>query len=128
MLKQIGSPIKGPSGQLLPLSAGIEVDGTVYLSGQLALCDGRIVGDDIGEQTAMILANIETILATADLTLQDIFKASIWLTRREDFPAFNAVFASKFSEPYPVRSTVVSDLVVDGALIEIEVTATRSRS
>ncbi len=128
MLKQIGSPIIGPSGQPLPLSAGIEVDGTVYLSGQLALAGGRIVGADVAEQTATILANIEKLLADANLSIRDIFKVSVWLTRKEDFPAFNAVFAGIFSQPYPARSTVVSDLVAEGALIEIEVTATRLRA
>lgn len=127
MLKQIGSPIIGPSGHPLPLSAGIEVNGTVYLSGQLALADGRIVGEDVAEQTATILANIEELLADANLSIRDIFKVSVWLTRKENFPAFNAVFARAFSQPYPARSTVVSDLVVEGALIEIEVTATRMR-
>ncbi|GGO99782.1 RidA family protein [Stakelama pacifica] len=126
MRTQIGSAIIGPAGQPLPLTAGVEIDGIVYLSGQLALINGKLVGDGIEQQTKAVIDAIEKILAQADLTLRDVFKVAVWLTRKSDFAGFNAIYGSRFSAPYPVRSTVISDLVLDGALVEIEVTAARS--
>lgn len=123
MIRQIGSAIVGPARTILPLSAGVDVHGIIYLSGQLSLIDGQLKGANIAEQTGIILDNIEALLGTIGLNLSDIFKVSVWLTRKQDFREFNQVFAERFSVPYPVRSTVVSDLVVDGALIEIEAVA-----
>ena len=42
---------------------------------------------------------------------------------RADFAAFNQVYAEYFSQHPPVRSTVISGLVLPGALVEIEVVA-----
>ena len=46
----------------------------------------------------------------------------VWLTSREDFPGFNAVYAEYFPENPPARSAIVSDLLVD-VKVEIEVIA-----
>lgn len=126
MRRQLGSPIVGPSGAVLPLSAGVEIDGIIYLSGQLAMAEGRIVGSDIGAQTGTAIDGIAALLATAGLSLADIFKVTVWITRRSDFAGFNAVYAERFGPVYPVRSTVVSELVAEGALVEIEAIACRS--
>lgn len=123
MIRQIGSALVGPTGTVLPFSPAVDVHGIVHLSGQVSLVDGRLRGTDVAEQTGIILENIETLLSTIGLGLSDIFKVTVWLTRKEDFQEFNRVFAERFSQPYPARSTVVSGLVVDGALIEIEVVA-----
>ena len=50
-------------------------------------------------------------------------KATVWLTEVGDFAAFNRVYAQAFADAPPVRSTVVSGLVMPGAKVEIEVIA-----
>jgi enamine deaminase RidA (YjgF/YER057c/UK114 family) len=37
----------------------------------------------------------------------------------------NTLLSENFSEPYPARTTVVTEMVVDGLLIEIEALAIR---
>lgn len=124
-MKTIGDIIRTPDGTALPLSAGIEGNGIVFLSGQIPLRDGATAGADIEEQTELVVDSIERLLGEAGLTLDRVVRSSVWLTRAEDFAGFNRVYARRFKAPYPARSTVVSALAVPGALIEIEVTAIR---
>ncbi len=124
-MKQIGGAIVTPTGQTLPLSAAIEANGLVFVSGQLPMRDGAIVGDDITTQTGAVIDAIEAVLDKAGLTLAAIAKTTVWITRIEDFAAFNAVYAARFAAPYPARATVVSALAVPGALVEIDAIAVR---
>ena len=66
-----------------------------------------------------------TVLATSGLGLNDVVKTTIWLTRREDFAAFNEAYAAKFGDHRPARSTTICDLALGEALIEIEAVACR---
>jgi reactive intermediate/imine deaminase len=124
-LKRIGNPIVTPTGVTLPLSAAIEANGMVFVSGQLPLRDGGIAGDDVGAQTGVVIDNIAAVLALAGLALGDVVKTTVWLTRAEDFAAFNTAYALRFSEPCPARATVISALAVPGALVEIDAIAVR---
>ena len=125
MFKQIGGPLVSTSGAVMPLSSAVEVNGILYLSGGLPLVDGKLAGDDIETQTNAVFDNIEALLAKEGLSLSNVFKATTWLTRKEDFAGYNAVYAKRLANPYPSRTTVISDLAMPGALIEVEVTAAR---
>lgn len=124
-MKKLGAPIIGATGEPLPLSAGRDHGSTVFISGQLGLAGGKLCGPGIAEQTNQTIDNIETLLAEAGLGLADVVKTTIWLTRAEDFPAFNTTYASRFTDPFPARSTVVAQLLIPEALVEIEVIALR---
>lgn len=97
----------------------------VFVSGQMAFDDGfRIVGDDVAAQTRTCLENIVRQLSAASLGASDIVKTTVWLTRVEDFAAFDAAYGTFFGNVVlPARSTVRADLMVPGALVEIEATA-----
>ena len=124
-MERIGGELLLGTGAAVPLSLGVRVGDFVFVSGQLALRHGRIVGSDIRTQTATTLDNVAGVLAQAGLTLADVCKVTVWLTNAEDFPAFNAIYAEHMSVPFPARSTVVAELLLPGALIEIEVIAYR---
>jgi 2-iminobutanoate/2-iminopropanoate deaminase len=98
----------------LPFSPAVELCGTLYFSGQMGFVDGQLSGDTITAQTEATIDNIERLLKHEGLSLRHVFKVTAWITRRADFADFNAA-----------RSTVVSELVVEGALVEIEVSARR---
>ena len=125
MFKRIGDPLVSGSGAVMPLSSAVEVNGILYLSGGLPLAAGKLAGDDIETQTNAVFDNIESLLAKEGLSLASVFKATTWITRKEDFAGYNAVYFRRLADPYPARTTVVSDLAMPGALIEIEVIATR---
>lgn len=120
----IGSEVKLPNGEVLPLSKAVRHGNVLYLSGQVGLTsEGKLAGEDVGSQTEQTIKNIEAILKEAGAGLENVIKATVWLTRAEDFSAFNQVYAKTFASRPPARSTVVSALALPGALVEIEVTA-----
>ncbi len=120
----IGGQLVLADGTVLPLSKAVRAGDCVILSGQLGLrADGHLAGSDIEAQTRQCLANVEEVLSEAGCTLDQVVKTTVWLVRREDFARFNAVYATYFPQQPPARATVVSDLVLPGALVEIEVLA-----
>jgi len=95
----------------------------VYLTGQVPMRDGAVMTEgSIEDQTRAVLDDIKATLEEAGCGLQDVVKAMVWLTSRDDFPGFNAVYAEYFPDDPPARSAVVSDLLVD-VKIEVEVIA-----
>jgi 2-iminobutanoate/2-iminopropanoate deaminase len=98
----------------------------VYLSGQLAFdADRNISAPDIVSQTRQVLENIATVLRDADLSPSDVVKTTVWLRNGADFSGFDAAYASFFGQHRPARSTVVANLVLEEALVEIEAIAYR---
>ncbi|WP_306369718.1 RidA family protein [Nocardiopsis sp. CC223A] len=80
------------------------------------------VAPGVGEQTEQVLANISAVLAEHGLTLDDVVKTTVHLEHlKRDFAEYNAVYEKHFSAPYPVRTTVGSDLA--DILVEIDVVA-----
>ncbi len=80
------------------------------------------VPDGIEQQTEQVIDNVEAALRVAGLGLGDVVKATVHLQHLErDFAAYNEVYARRFRSPYPVRTTVGSDLL--GILVEIDVVA-----
>jgi 2-iminobutanoate/2-iminopropanoate deaminase len=111
------------STPVLPLSKARRAGNLLFISGQLALRNGAIVGDDVAEQTDLVLDAIVEQLEAHGSSMSAVVKTSVWLTRVEDFATFNAVYARRFDDPYPARSTVISALALPGALVEIDAIA-----
>ncbi|MBB4630816.1 RidA family protein [Sphingosinicella soli] len=105
----------------------VERDSLIFLSGQLPFDANREISSaDIDGQTRQVIANLAEVLRAADLSLNDILKTTVWLKNSSDFVAFDAAYAACFGSHKPARSTVVSELVVPAALVEIEAIASRS--
>lgn len=112
-----------PTFAEFPFSQAIEHDGVVYLSGNVPVTpDGDLVTGDIQAQTTQVMDNIGAILEAAGSSFGHVIKATVFLTDAEKFGAFNEVYASYFEDPYPARSAVVTDLVID-VDVEVEVIA-----
>jgi 2-iminobutanoate/2-iminopropanoate deaminase len=83
---------------------------------------GKIVGDDVATQTRQVLTNLAAVLSAAGVGLEDVVKATVHLQElHRDFAAFDEVYREFFTEPYPVRTTVGSDL--NNILVEIDLVA-----
>ena len=82
---------------------------------------GAIVGDTIEQQTEQTIDNVSAVLEADGASLKDVVKVTVHLSDTTLFARYNAVYARRFSEPYPVRTTVGSDLGhSQGMLIEID--------
>ena len=108
------------------LSAFKEAGSLVFVSGQLAFDATRVIrGITVAEQTTQVMTNISTVLMAAGLKIQDVVKTTVWLRRASDFADFDASYASYLGQHRPARSTVIGDLVLAQALVEIEAIAIR---
>ena len=82
---------------------------------------GKLVGNEIEQQTEQTIDNITAILAAEGASLADVVKVNVHLSDTALFARYNAVYARRFTKPYPVRTTVGSDLGHTlGMLIEID--------
>jgi reactive intermediate/imine deaminase len=72
-------------------------------------------------QTEAVIRNVERALAVPGLDLSHVVKVTAHLADLADFDAYNGVYERMFPAPYPVRTTVGSQL--HGILVEIDVVA-----
>ncbi len=107
----------------VPLSKIREAGEFVYLSGELPLGENGAIPDGIEAQTTLTLDRIAATLSKQGLTLDDVVSVTAYLVRKEDFAAFNGVYAQRFQQPYPTRTTVRADLMLDKALLELTMVA-----
>ena len=108
-----------------PYSHAVEAGDLIFLSGQTPLdsATGKLVEGDIEAQTEQCFVNLFNVLAAAGLTEANVVKANVFLTDMANFAAMNKVYATKFSAPYPARSTVAVAGLPIGAQVEIELIA-----
>ena len=117
-----GAPPRGAYSQGWRAGDFIFVTGT----GPSDPASGAIVGDTIELQTEQTIDNISAILEADGASLKDVVKVTVHLSDTSLFARYNAVYARRFSQPYPVRTTVGSDLGhSQGMLIEIDCIAYR---
>ncbi|HRK08693.1 MAG TPA: RidA family protein [Pseudobdellovibrionaceae bacterium] len=110
-----------------PYSQAVEVNGMVFCSGQIPLDagTGQMVGQTVSEQAEKVMQNISAVLSSADLTLQNVVKTTIFLTDMNDFASVNEVYAKHMRDNKPARSTVAVAALPKAAKVEIEVLAVR---
>lgn len=112
-----GAPPQGAYSQGWRAGDFIFVTGT----GPIDPVTGKLAGDSIEQQTELTIDNISAILEADGASLSDVVKATVHLSDTSLFARYNAVYARRFSKPYPVRTTVGSDLGHSpGMLIEID--------
>ncbi|MGC9359164.1 MAG: RidA family protein [Anaerolineae bacterium] len=95
-----------------PYSHAIKCSGTlVFVSGQGPFHPetGEMPGTFEGA-ARQTLENIKIIVEAAGATMADVVKVHAYLRDMDDFATFNEVYKSVFSDPYPARTTVQSDL------------------
>lgn len=109
-----------------PFAQAIDGEDLVFVAGQIGLSpDGAPIPDGVHDETCQLLANVEAILAAADLTLDDVVKTTVFVTDFAGYAEMNRAYEERFTEPYPARSTVRVAGLLAGARVEIEAIARR---
>ena len=105
-----------------PYSQGIVANGFLYTAGFGPQDPATgAVAESVADQTRQVLRNVQAVLAEAGLTLDDCVKTTVHLADLADFAEFNDAYREFFTAPYPVRTTVGSQLA--DILVEIDVVA-----
>ena len=117
---------KAPSA-IGPYSQAVKAGGFLFVSGQLPIdpATGKMVDNNITLQTRQSLSNIKEILASANMTLNDVTKVNVFLADMNNFTAMNEVYAEFFTKDFPARAAIQVARLPKDALVEIEAIAVK---
>jgi 2-iminobutanoate/2-iminopropanoate deaminase len=118
-MERIGEPML--NGQRLPFSSAVRAGDTVYLSGAIGITPDGKLADGLEAQARLAMDNLGAALKSAGLGWGDVAKCTVMLDDMKDWPAFNKVYVTYFSDgKYPARSAFGADGLALGALLEVE--------
>ena len=105
-----------------PYSQAVVEGGFLFTSGQVPLdpATGRLVEGGLETSAERVFDNLAAILREAGLSFSEVIKTTVYLTRAEDFAALNGVYARRFGDHRPARSTVIVAALPAGAPLEID--------
>jgi 2-iminobutanoate/2-iminopropanoate deaminase len=122
----VSSKLNRPLG-VFSQATKIAAQGTlVFVSGLTSRApDGTVVGvGDVRKQTETILENMQSVLAEAGGSLDDVVKLTVYIRNMKDFAAIHEVRRRYFRPPLPASTMVEVSMLVDPELlIEIEAIA-----
>jgi reactive intermediate/imine deaminase len=120
--KQIVTAGPAPVG---PYSPAVKAGGFIYVSGTLAQDDaGAIAGKgDIVAQTRRVIERMRGVLEAAGSSLDQVAAVTVYLKSASDFQAMNDAYRAYWPKDPPTRTTVITDLVLSDALVEMTMVA-----
>ena len=122
--------VTGAPTPVAPFSHAVEVDGWVFLTGQMPTLpddDTAPLPEGIEAQTRRVMDNLIIVLRGLGLSLQHVVSVRAYLTRFErDYAPMNDVYRSYFPpDRLPARTCVGVTGLARGALVEIDCVARR---
>ena len=108
-----------------PYSHAILAGNTLYLSGQIAIVPETGQMDTLNFETEFrrVLSNIEVILKEANMSWENVVKATIYTTDLKNYKLINTIYSEKFTKDYPARETVQVTALPVGAHVEVSCVA-----
>ena len=125
-IKRYGAGETGAGKQALPFARAVEADGWLYVSGQVAMAGGEIVGGGIIAEARKAIENMIAILKEAGYGLEHVVRVGVWLDDPRDFWTFNGIYAEYFGAHPPARACVQSRMMVD-CKVEVDCVAYKSK-
>ena len=123
-MRQAISPADAPAPGG-PYSHAVRVGDLVFAAGQIGTdpATGELDGATAAQQARRALANLATILESADSGLDRLVKVTVFLVDIADWTSVNEVYAELVPEPFPARSALAVRELPKGARVEIEAVA-----
>lgn len=108
-----------------PYSQAMVAGNTIYVAGQGPF-DPKTgkMADTFEGQAVQVFENIKAIVIAGGATLADVVKVNVYLADLANFSKMNEVYKRYFTEDYPARATVGSQLL-GGMGIEVECIAVK---
>ena len=110
-----------------PYSQAVEAGGLLFISGQLPIdpASGSMAPAEIKAQTEAVIKNLEGVLKSEGLTLENVLKTTVYMADLGQFAAMNEVYGRFFAANPPARATIEVKALPKAALVEIEAVAAR---
>ena len=94
----------------------------IVTSGQTGIDPGTgaLVPGGVVPETERVIQNLVAVLEAGGATLADVVKTTVFLADMADFAAMNEVYARRFPDPKPSRTTVAVRELPKSGRVEIE--------
>lgn len=104
------------------------VDGEwIFVSGTTGFnYETMTISEDVAEQAAQTLRNIQAALAKAGASLRDVVRVTYFLPKAEDFKPCWPILREAYGDVRPAATMIVAGLIDPRMKIEIEVTARKT--
>ena len=121
------APVEEPSPAGPPFSPSIEVDDTLYLSGQVGLDpETREMASGIQAETKVTMENLKRELEAKGCGFSDVVASHVWMTDISQIGQMSETYRSFFEgDKLPSRTTVAISKLALGATVEIAMVAVR---
>jgi 2-iminobutanoate/2-iminopropanoate deaminase len=124
--------IQGAPDPVAPFSHAVEVDGWVFVTGQLPFPGGSSTApypEGVEAQTRQVMENLKRVLAGCGLGLEQVVSTRVFLAHfDQDYERMNAVYAGYFAPgKRPARTCVGVTALARGARVEIDLIARRAQ-
>ena len=125
-MKQIINTKNAPA-PIGPYSQAVLSGNTLYTSGQIAINpkSGKLILDSIELETIQVMNNMKAVLQEAEMTFEDVVKASIFISNMDDFAQINEIYNQYFTSGYPARETVEVARLPKDVNVEISMIAVK---
>ena len=108
----------------LQFSKAVQVDNTIWVSGQVGMDETGLPGDGIEAQARLAFQNLQRVLEAAGGSLDDIVELVSFHTSMNAIRDFGKVKAEFITQNYPAWTAVgVTELAFPQLLVEIKATA-----
>ena len=121
-MKQIIFTDKAPAA-MGPYSQAVLSNGTLYVSGQIALALVE-AGANIEDETRQVMKNMQAILEVANMSFENVVKCTIFVKDMNNFAKINSVYGEYFPTNPPARETVEVARLPKDVNVEISCVAT----
>ncbi len=99
----------------------------ICTSGQVGVDADGVLAESFEDQADQVFRNILTVLSDAGMGREDIIKLNVFMTRREDLPAYGPILERHLGDRLPTDTLVlVSGLAREACCIEIDCWAARA--
>ena len=108
-----------------PYSQAIKSGSLVFVSGQVPIVPetGEVLTGDIRKQIRQVLVNMKEVLLASGSSMENVVKATLFISNMDEFPLINEVFGEFFSKNPPARACVEVSRLPKGVDIEIDAVA-----
>lgn len=109
-----------------PFSHGVLAGDTLYLSGRIGL-DPKTqkIPADIETEARNLMEEVRSVLAQADMTVDDLVYVQVFCADVSLWDRFNAVYTTYFERDFPARAFIGAGKLLFGAHFEFQGIAVR---